>query len=342
MSEVSMHGIQSYRRGRVVVLVTIATAAIALGSGTAFGQTTNAGPGALPFASGKLGAVSGSTLQVEGRNGNRSVVVNGSTDYQQTKAATISDVKSGACMRAVGTGSDADGITATTVALSEPQGKKGCTQATAFRGNRRNGTNGQGANGANGGPGGNFPGGGRVFNGGTLPDGQALPNGQTPGGTLPDGTTRPNFAITFGTVKSVSGDTITVKAQIPPQPAQNTSPTTAPANTKSAASATKPAKTTTQTVSITVDPNTIWTQTVSATQKDLAVGSCVTATGTVDSVGTVTAKQVTISQPQNGSCTGFGGFGGAFGPGGFGGGRFGQGGNPPGGSQGNGSTGSVT
>jgi hypothetical protein len=64
----------------------------------------------------------------------------------------------------------------------------------------------------------------------------------------------------------------------------------------------------------------------------------VTATGTVDSVGTVTAKEVTISQPENGSCTGFGGFGGAFGPGGFGPGRFGQGGgNAPGGTTGNGS-----
>jgi len=46
---------------------------------------------------------------------------------------------------------------------------------------------------------------------------------------------------------------------------------------------------------------------------------CVAATGTVDSLGTITAKTVTISQPQNGSCGGglggFGGFGGRFGPG---------------------------
>jgi hypothetical protein len=320
---------------RSFVLAVLGATALAVGSGTALAQTTGGGTtgaptGPAPFARGTLGAVSGSTLQVQGRNGNTSVVVNNSTSYLQTEAATISDVKNGTCIRAVGTGSDADGITATTVALSEPQGKKGCTQGNPLAGNRRTGP---GANGQ--------AGGGRVFNGpgGTLPNGQTSPNGQTPP-TLPDGAARPSFGAAFGTVKSVSGDTITVKAQIPRQPAQNTTPTTTPANTKSS---TKPAKATTQTVVVTVDANTAWTQTVSATQKDLAVGSCVTATGSVDSVGTVTAKEVTISQPENGSCTGFGGFGGAFGPGGFGR-RFGQdGGNAPGGSTGNGGTnGSVT
>jgi hypothetical protein len=42
----------------------------------------------------------------------------------------------------------------------------------------------------------------------------------------------------------------------------------------------------------------------------------VSANGTVDSVGTITARNVTISQPQNGACAGglggFGRFGGAF------------------------------
>jgi len=310
-------------RRRGLALAVLGATALAVGSGTALAQTTGGGTtggptGAAPFARGTLGAVSGSTLQVQGRNGNTSVVVTGSTAYHQTKAATVSDVKTGACIRAVGSGSDTAGITATTVALSEPQGKKGCTQDNPFGGNGRTGA---GANGQRGG--------GRVFNG----PGGTLPNGQTPPATLPDGSARPSFGAAFGTVKSVSGDTITIKAQIEPQPNQNTSPTTTPANTKSS---NKQAKATTQTVVVTVDANTVWSQTVSATQKDLAVGSCVTATGAVDSVGTVTAKEVTISQPENGSCTGFGGFGGAFGPG-----RF----RPGGGTAGNGGTtgnGSVT
>src|SRR5262249_42098449 len=108
--------------------------------------------------------------------------------------------------------------------------------------------------------------------------------------------------------------------------------TTATTKPNNNAKSTKKPKTVTQTVTVTVDGQTTFTQTVNATEKDLAVGSCVSASGTVDSVGTVTAKNVTMSQPENGSCTAAGGFGGGgFGGGGFGGRFFG-----PGGAGGNG------
>jgi hypothetical protein len=79
----------------------------------------------------------------------------------------------------------------------------------------------------------------------------------------------------------------------------------------------KKPKTKTENVTVTVGDSTAISQTTPASQKNLAVGSCVSAFGTTDSVGTVTANRVSISQPQNGACSafGFGGFGG--GPGGF-------------------------
>jgi hypothetical protein len=112
--------------------------------------------------------------------------------------------------------------------------------------------------------------------------------------TLPGGGTVPsNVAAAFGTVSSVSGQQLTVKSQVPQT------------NTKSKAK--------TRTVTVTLTGSTTLSQTIKAAESNLAVGSCVSANGTPDSVGTITAKSVTISQPVNGSCTGgLGGFGGGF------------------------------
>ena len=70
---------------------------------------------------------------------------------------------------------------------------------------------------------------------------------------------------------------------------------------------TKP-KSKTVNVTVSLADSTAIMQTVAASEGDLAVGACVNAAGTADSVGTVTATTVTISQPQNGSCprSGFG------------------------------------
>lgn len=117
------------------------------------------------------------------------------------------------------------------------------------------------------------------------------PNGSA--GTVPT-----NIAAAFGTVSSVSGSQLTVKEQ-------------APTTTKKTKTKAK-----TGTVVVTLTGSTTVTETVKGAVGDLAVGSCVNANGTVDSLGTITAKSVTISQPQNGSCGGgFGGFRGRFGSG---------------------------
>jgi hypothetical protein len=308
-------GRAAIRRGPTVL--AIVAAGLVATAGVAIAQTAN--PPSAPFARGTLTGMSGSTLQVQGRAGTTAVVVNGSTVYEQTKAATMSDVAAGDCIRAVGTGSTSTGIQATTVALSKPQGKAGCNAAAAngFPGGRNGArANGQGGN-------------GRFGDGTGRPPGTFQGNGQTPAAGGANGATpTANFGAAFGTVKSVSADKITVKAQIPNGPA--TAGAAAGQTTATTNGNTKKPRITTQNVAVTVDSSTALTQTVRATVKDLAVGSCVTATGSVDSVGTVTAKNVTVSQPENGSCTAFGN---GFGGGGF----FGRGGGANGGpaAQGN-------
>jgi hypothetical protein len=267
----------------LVVAGTVIAVAATFGASPADAQTTNPGT-TRPSASGMLSSISGSTLQVQEAAGNATVVVTPSTSYQQTKTAATTDIAAGACVRVMGTGSTSAGIQATTVALSKPP-KGGCS-ATAQAGGR-------------------FRGG---FRDGTRPN---LPSGQRPNfpsgrpdlgpggpGTDANGGSRPaNFAIAFGAVKSISGDQMTMKAYTVSRPSSN--------------SKSKP-KVKTQTVKVTLASGTTVTQTTGATAKDLSVGACVNANGNVDSVGTITAQRVAISQPTNGACTGFG-FGGGFG-----------------------------
>ena len=99
----------------------------------------------------------------------------------------------------------------------------------------------------------------------------------------------------------MSGDKVTVKGQVLQAPTKKNA---------------RP-KATTKSVAVTLSSTTRVDQTVTATDAVLTVGTCVTAAGSADSVGTVTADTVTVSAPENGSCTGgfrFGGRGG--GPGG--------------------------
>ena len=83
-------------------------------------------------------------------------------------------------------------------------------------------------------------------------------------------------------------------------------------------------------VTVTFTATTPITETVTATAKDVTVGSCVTVVGKPSAAGSatgpVTATTVTISAPVKGNCAGGAGFGG----GGFGG--FGRGGGGAGGS----------
>jgi hypothetical protein len=266
-------------RGAVAALV-VGAAAVLVASPAGAQNSTQAAP---PFASGTLNSVSGSTLEVQAQTGTRRVVVTKSTDYRQEKAATPSDIVTGDCVRVFGTGSTSSGIQATTVSLQKPTAK-GCTtdqQAQNRRGRFRNRAQG-----------GEFPGRPNAPSGtdgnpaGAPPTG--APGGQGPGAARDGG-------IAVGSVTSVSGNQLTVKARMFVRP---TTDDTSKRNTTP--------KSKTVNVTVSLADSTAITQTVDATSADLAVGSCVNATGTTDSVGTVTASTVTISQPQNGSCAPFG------------------------------------
>jgi len=267
-------------RAAWAALPIISVLLLALAAGSAAAQTSGTTPS--PFTTGMLSGLTGSTLAVQASNGSTTnVVVTGSTSYRQTSSATTSDLAIGDCVRVSGTGSTTSGIHATTVAITKATSKGCMNNPAGFAAGR----------GAGGRPFGNRPPGGRT--------GFTLPNG----GTIPR-----NIAAAFGSVTSISGQQLSVKAIVRPK------------NNKS--------KPKTGTVTVTLSGSTTLTQTQKAAETNLAVGSCVSANGTVDSLGTITARNVTISQPVNGTCAGgFGGFGG--GPGGFGGGPGGFGGGPP-------------
>ena len=277
--------IRGLERAAWAAIPAVAAVSLVLAAGPVAAQTSGTTP--APFTTGMLSALTGSTLTVQARNGNNTtVVVTSSTGYTQTKPATATDLAQGDCVRVAGTGSATSGISAATVVISKPT-SKGCNPNPA------------------GGSAGRRFGAGRFGNG---TPGSGGPPFTSPNGTpftLPGGSTVPtNIAAAFGSVGSVSGQQLTVKSQV------------RPTNKKS--------KPKTRNVSVTLTGSTTFTQLVKAAESDLAVGSCVTANGTVDSLGTITAKTVAIAQPVNGSCAGavggFGRFGGGFRGGGAGGG----------------------
>lgn len=309
----SARGATTRRRLRRAALVpAIGALAVALAAAPGGAQTR----GNLPFARGQLVGRSGATLDIQGFNGDSKVIVTSSTKYEQMQTADATAVKVGQCIRVTGTGSASTGITATSVALSPAPSScsTGNAPGAGFGGRFRNRTgNGNGNGGTTGGTGGGT--------GGTTGGTTGGPGGGT--GTGNAGRNRANFPTNFGSVAGkvtkVSGDKVVVKGTIVQPPTK--------ANGKP--------KTAKKTVNVTLASATRFDETVTATADALAVGTCVTAAGTADSVGTVTANTVIVSQPVNGSCTG------GFGFGGGGRGRFGPNGGPDGGQNGTGSNGST-
>ncbi len=279
-------------RRRRRTAAAVAAAAVTLFVAAPAAAQTAAG---FPFAGGKLTGISGSTLQVEGPNGTSKVIVTKRTEYRRTATTDVSSIKKGACVRVTGTGDTSEGITATSVAIQD--GADACDQSMQRPGGFPGGQGNQagGGDGSNG----NRP---TPPNGGSLPSGGSLPNG-TPPGDRPSG----GFGGgVVGKVTSVHDGSIVVTARVPsgsggaPDTSSNSGTNAAPKLKK-------------QKVTVTLGDGVSVTQPVDASQTDLQTGVCVTAQGKTDSVGTVTATDVMISQPQDGQCA-FGGFGG-FGPG---------------------------
>jgi hypothetical protein len=280
-------------RGRGLVAATAgALVALALAASPAVAQTAGTAP---QFASGAVTSVHGDSVQVtnQTQNSESTVVLSPTTQVTKRVTASASAITVGACVRVTGTGSATKGITARSVALSMAT-SSGCTA-------------GPGAAGFGG------RGGGGGFRTG---------NGQRPrnfgnGNGFPNrgGARTANFALAAGPVVSVKGDKIVVKSTTFQRP---TATSTTSGKKKSTSKGTTTPKPTTKTSNVTVTlPSAVTiSETVAGTTADVAVGSCLTATGTT-SAGNVAANRAVVSQPVNGSCTaGFGfGFGGGAGPG---------------------------
>ena len=293
------------RRVRAVLVAAGSCAALVLAASAASAQTGTTGPSGRAFANGSVTSVHGTAVQVNNtfQNSESTVTLQPSTEYTKRETAAASAITVGACVRVLGTGSAAKGITAQSVSLSVASAS-GCAGP------------GNGGAGAAGGPG--------------TRGGFRFGNGQRPrnfggNGTGNGSRTRPaNFAMAFGPVTSVSGDTLVVKSTTFVRPAATKSKGKAKgASTSKSTSSTTP-KTTTSNVTVTLTNTSQISQTVSASASDVTVGSCVTATGTSNGGG-VDADRVAISDPVNGQCTGgFGRFGGGGGTGGNGGSGNGQ------------------
>jgi hypothetical protein len=288
-------------RGRGLVAATAGVlVAVALAASPAAAQTAGATP---QFASGAVTSVHGDSVQVtnQTQNSESTVVLSPTTRVTKRVTASASAITVGACVRVTGTGSASKGITAQSVALSAAT-SSGCT--------------GPGGAAAVGGGGG----GGFRFGNGQRPRNFGNGNGFRNRG----GARTANFALASGPVVSVKGDKIVVKSTTFQRPS-TTSTTSGKKKSTSKRTTTAAPTTKTSNVTVTLPSAVAISQTVAGTAADVAVGACLTATGTT-SAGSVAANRVVVSQPVSGSCTAGFGFGGGRGPGAGG---------------GNGSTGSV-
>lgn len=261
---------------------------------------------AFPGAQGKIADISGKTLQVQNDTTQTAVTYTASTKMSQTVSAARSDLAVGKCVsvRPVQSGTDAN---------TAPAPADDSTPVAAGSVSISDPVNGS----CNGGFGGGAFGGG-AFGAGRGNGGQGFQgrrgqgtNGQTAAGQA--GTGDPNAANgqnrgprggfgggANGKITQINGDTLTVESQRPQFDANGTAGSTSSTPTM-----------TTVTRTVTLSSATTYTKTESASASDLKVGKCVTALGSTDSNGTLTATTIALRPAENGSCTtGFGGFGG--------------------------------
>lgn len=245
------------------------SAPAASGAPGASGASGRANGGAAPGAFGVIAELSTNSMEVQNpSNGQTTVSWSGTTAFTQTKKVDRSAITVGSCVSAV----SAQSATASSGSTpnSRPTGPVSFTAATVDVVPARGGSCG--------------------FGGANPPSGAAFPTGspRTRPSTFPSGARSGGFAGSeraTGTVASLSGSTLTVKAE-------------------------RSGSTVTDT--ITLDPATVVTANVAAASSDLKQGECVSAFGKADDTGAVAATRIAISQPDpSGQCTsGFGGFGG--------------------------------
>lgn len=237
------------------------------GSSGSGGAGGNAG---FQGTSGSVAALSGSSMEVQNQQSGQ-VTVNwtSSTAFSKTVNLSASSVADGDCVAI--TGSTTTGhLVATSVTISQPSSSGACT-----------GGFGRGARGTGSGAAGSAP-----ANGGSLP---SRPARSFPGGGA-------GFAFASGKVTSISPTTLVLygvsSSGVPRASGQGSTPPTSVKSTS---------------VTVGLSASTLFTKTQTAAASSLAVGDCVTANGSTDTTGAVTARTVRITSTGGQTCsTGFG------------------------------------
>jgi Domain of unknown function (DUF5666) len=278
----------------------VLTVTLSLGLTTAaYAASTSSGSSggrSFPGASGSVAAITGTSMEVQNQlSGQVTVSWTTSTTFSQMVDVSASSVAVGDCVTVTGsTSKKSKAVSANTVTVSQPTSGTCSGGPGGFAGSGSGGTSaGGGFPGGSSGPpsGGSFPGGGS----GRPPSGGRFPGG---GSGRPRGV--PNFGFASGKVTAVSSGSLTISGF-------SSASLSAP---KKNAKGTRP-KIKTSTVKVTVSSSTTYKESQGAASTALAVGDCVTAAGSSDSTGAVTASSVQITSTGRSSCTsGFAGLAG--------------------------------
>ena len=276
--------------GALVVGALVGSLAVSSVAGAASAPSNPFGGHFSPPTSGSVAALSSSSMEVQNpESGQVTVSWTPTTSFTQIATVAATSVSAGDCVTVSGTSSKGK-ITARTVSVSQPSPTGTCTAGTGS---------------AAGGFGGGFP--GRAGSGGA-PSGAGRPTGSFPGAGRRFGSFggRSGFSFASGKVTAVASGGLTLSGF---SSASLRRPTKS--SKKSSTHQVTP-KTTTFKVATT--SSTTYSQTQSTSSSALAVGDCVTASGSTSSTGAVSATTVRITSTGGKTCTSFG-----FGAGGFGG-----------------------
>lgn len=231
------------------------------------GSTGNRSSSKFPGATGEVAAITGSSMEVQNPESGQ-VTVSWTGSTVFTRTATVAESSVAVGDCVSATGSTTGGtLAATTVTISPPDSSGACNRPGAL---------------------GRAP--ARFSRGG------GSPPGSTPKRTLPAGAA--DFGFAGGKVTSVAptslvifGFSLSGFAGRGRGSTGSTAPTSVPATT----------------VTVDVNSSTRYSETQAASSADLAIDDCVTATGTADDTGAITARTIRITSMGPGGCTaGFG------------------------------------
>lgn len=266
-----------------------ASAAAASATSSSPPSFRNRGP--VPGANGVIAAISGHTVQVQGGGTQTAVTYTSSTRFTATSPTHRSSVRVGSCVVARSAQATASGPPTGSATAAPSSGASGSstsvpvslTAATVTLTPPSSGS----CTTSFGGRGG--------FTGRPRPSGSAPSAGteERQPGRGPGGFARFAEAVALGKVTAISPTTITVAGTRPDVQGSSSGTATAVPTTWQ----------------VTTTSTTQYEHTASAGPKALVVGRCLSATGSVDSTGAVTARSISVRPDDGSGCSGFQRFG---------------------------------